>query len=231
MKKILGLFLIAALVFSAAISYANNVSNEISGGVLRLHIPANSNSKFDQNIKLKIRDRVIKKYGKLLSDAKSVKDAENITNENLINIQKDVNFWLKEIGAQYSAKVSVENSDFPTKDYDKISLPKGNYKALKIVLGEGVGDNWWCIMFPPLCFTEGTVKQVSDKEYEILKKQLGKRAFEIVTKDGNEVLIKFKIIELINSVIGWLFSQKVIKYFNNEILSEKDDLNELRWWT
>ena len=202
MRKLTVIFFIAALLVSAAFYYADARTTEITNGVLRLHIPANSNSPYDQSIKLKIRDRVIKKYGSYLSGATSVSDAEIIISDKLADIQNDVNLWLNELGAQYGAEVYVSYSDFPTKDYDKISLPKGKYKALKIVLGEGKGDNWWCIMFPPLCFTEGTVKQVSDKEYEMLKKQLGKRAFEIVTKDGNEVLVKFKIIELINSVIG-----------------------------
>lgn len=202
MKKITVMFFIAALFVSAAFYYADAKTEEITGGVLRLHILANSDSNRDQNIKLKIRDRVIKKYSGIFNDTNSVKTAEEIISDYLPSIKKDVNLWLGEMGADYKADAYITYSDFPTKSYGKIKLPSGNYKALKIVLGKGDGKNWWCVMFPPFCFTDGTVKQVSDKEYEKLKKQLGKAAFEIVTDDSQKTLIKFKIIEIVNDIIG-----------------------------
>ena len=79
---------------------------------------------------------------------------------------------------------------------------QNKFITLKIVLGEGRGQNWWCVMFPPVCFVEGGIKQVSDKEYEKLKNELGKTAFEIVTGDGSRVMLKFKIVEIVNDIIG-----------------------------
>ncbi|MBQ2897178.1 MAG: stage II sporulation protein R [Clostridia bacterium] len=202
MKKFTVIFFIAALLVSVAFYYADAKTNDITNGVLRLHILANSDLNTDQNIKLKIRDRVIKKYGLTLQNTNTAQQAEELVLNNLTHIKNDVNLWLSEMGADYKADAYISYSDFPTKNYEKIKLPAGNYKALKIVLGEGKGKNWWCVMFPPFCFTDGTIKQVSDKEYEKLKEQIGKGAFELVTDNSGKFLLKFKIVELVNNIIG-----------------------------
>ena len=202
MKKFTVIFFIAALILSAAFEYGLVQGETISESVLRLHIPANSNSVEDQAIKLKIRDKVLEKYSSFLKDAQKREDAEVVLSENLKEIEKDVNLWLCQEGVNYNAKVYLAYSDFPVKDYGGIRLPAGTYRALKIVLGSGKGENWWCIMFPPLCFVEGSIKELDEKEYELLKKELGKTAFEVVTKDGKNVILKFKIIEIVNKLIG-----------------------------
>jgi len=202
MRKIIIVFFIAALFISAAFNYGIVQGEKISDSVLRLHIPANSNSVLDQEIKLKIRDKVLKKYGHILKMADNKACAEAIVKNNLSEIEKDVNMWLEQEGADYRGKAQLTYSDFPTKDYGNVKLPSGNYRALKIVLGTGEGENWWCLMYPPLCFVEGSIKKVDDKEYEILKKELGKTAFEVVTKGGQQVFLKFKIVEIVNNIIG-----------------------------
>lgn len=202
MKRFTVVFFIATLILSVAFNFGVAQGENISESVLRLHIPANSNSVEDQAIKLKIRDKVIKKYSSFLKDTQKKEDAEIIINEHLKEIEEDVNLWLCQEGAVYKAKVYLSFSDFPTKDYGEIRLPAGTYRALKIVLGSGEGENWWCLMFPPLCFVEGGVKKLDEKEYELLKKELGKTAFEVVTKDGKNVILKFKIIEVVNNIIG-----------------------------
>ena len=202
MKKFTVVFFIAALVLSAAFNFGVVQGENISDSVLRLHIPANSNSVRDQEIKLKIRDKVIEKYSSFLKETQKKEDAEKLIKEKLADIEKDVNLWLLQEGADYKASVGISYSDFPVKNYGGIKLPAGTYKALKIVLGNGKGENWWCIMFPPLCFVEGSVKEVSEKDYELLKKELGKTAFELVTKEGKSVFLKFKIVEIVNNIIG-----------------------------
>ena len=202
MRKISVMFFIAALVLSVAFNFGIVQGENISESVLRLHIPANSNSAKDQEIKLKIRDKVLKKYSAVLEKANQREDAEKIIADNLSQIEDDVNLWLFEENTNYKCRVYLSYSDFPTKDYGKLKLPAGNYKALKIVLGKGEGENWWCVMFPPLCFVEGSVKKVTEKEYEQIKKELGKTAFEIVTRDGKQVYLKFKIVELVNKLVS-----------------------------
>lgn len=202
MKRFTVVFFIAALIVSAAFNYGLAQSERISGSVLRLHILAESDSDYDQSIKLEIRDKVLEKYGGILDGAGDTCDAEKVISSQLPQIKKDVDVWLEEMGATYRSNVYIAYSEFPTKHYGKISLPAGNYKALKIVLGEGNGQNWWCVMFPPVCFAEGGIKQISDKEYDKLKKELGKTAFEIVTGEGERVILKFKIVEIVNNIIG-----------------------------
>ena len=174
MKKITVMFFIAALFLSAAFNFGLVQGENISGSVLRLHIPANSNSVYDQEIKLKIRDKVLEKYSSVLGNTNGREKAEEIITNNLSQIEKDVNLWLENEGAEYKSRVYLSYSDFPSKNYGKLKFPAGNYKALKIVLGKGEGDNWWCVMFPPLCFVEGSVKNVDKKEYEKIKMNLGK---------------------------------------------------------
>ena len=202
MRKITVMFFIAALILSAAFNFGIVQGENISDSVLRLHIPANSNSVKDQSIKLKIRDKVLEKYSPVLENTNGRSDAEKIITKYLPLIEKDVNRWLYEEGADYKAQARLGYSDFPSKNYGKLKFPAGNYKALKIILGEGRGENWWCVMFPPLCFVDGSIKKVDETEYEQIKKELGKTAFEIVAKDGTQVFLKFKIIEIVNNIIG-----------------------------
>ncbi len=202
MKKFTVVFFIAALFLSAAFNFGVVQGENISDSVLRLHIPANSNSAIDQSIKLKIRDKVLEKYSPLLQNVNGREESEEIIKKNLSAIEKDVNLWLENEGADYKSRVYLSYSDFPSKNYGKLKFPAGNYKALKIVLGKGTGKNWWCVMFPPLCFVEGSVKKVDEKEYEKIKNELGKTAFEIVTGDGKQVFLKFKIVEIVNNIIG-----------------------------
>lgn len=202
MKKLAVMFFIAALFISAAFNFGVVQGENISDSVLRLHIPANSNSEKDQSIKLKIRDRVLEKYSHILELGNDREEAEATLENNLNEIKKDVNIWLKQEGADYGAEVYLAYSDFPSKNYGELRFPAGNYKALKIVLGKGEGENWWCVMFPPLCFIDGSIKEVDEKEYEALKKELGKTAFEIVTYEGESVFLKFKIVEIVNNIIG-----------------------------
>lgn len=124
---------------------------QIPQTVLRLHIPANSDSEYDQQIKLELRDFVLEEYGTLLADSGSAEEAADRVRELLPEIEKSCCAFLAQQGIDYGAKAELTEMYFTTRQYDSVTLPAGNYQALRITLGSGEGHNWWCIMFPPLC--------------------------------------------------------------------------------
>ena len=188
MKKVwialLGIFVIFACF------KIERVHSSIADSVIRLHILANSDSVYDQEQKLKVRDFVLEKYGKKLSADTREEALEKIYSQ-LPQMLKDI----KAVSGQ-EVKISVKESFFPTKDYGNFSFPTGKYLALKIELGKGEGKNWWCVMYPPLCFREFTA--VSDLGE--LKKVLSPEEYELVTKENKKVLYKFKAVEVWNSI-------------------------------
>lgn len=163
----------------------------ISNSVVRLHIVANSDLPCDQNLKLKVRDYVINKYS---FDNTDIKSNKQDIKETLDAITEDVNSYLIENGVNYTAKSDFGSFYFPTKHYENISLPMGNYTALKIVLGEGKGENWWCVMYPPLCFANNSYGTVSE---DTLKKSLNSNQIQMISKPD----YKFKTVEIINEFI------------------------------
>lgn len=153
---------LAVLTGSSLSSFENDCQN-IREEVLRLHVVANSDSKEDQELKLAVRDAILKKSEELFLKTNNLSEAEKAVNENLFLILQTAEETVKREGFDYSVCASVGKSRFPTKTYSNITLPAGEYDALKVVIGEGKGKNWWCVMFPPLCLSaaEGE-KQLSD---------------------------------------------------------------------
>lgn len=150
---------------------------------LRLHILAPSDSVNDQALKLQIRDKILNKYAYVLNSAKSLEDAEINVSKNLGAIESDCNEWIRELGYSYTAKAELINEWYGTREYSTFTLPSGNYASLKITIGEGEGQNWWCVMYPPMCL-DASVKNEGayTKEEE-----------KLISNDGYRV--KFKLLE------------------------------------
>ena len=159
--------------------------------VVRFHVIANSDSEIDQQIKLSVRDFVLQKYSSTLSKYKNKEDALAAAEKMLPNIEKDVNEYLKEY-FEYSATVSIEESYFPTKTYGEYSLPRGKYTALCIRLGKAKGQNYWCVLFPPLCL--GTAAEDTEKVFE--ECGLSKGEYNLMRAEKIRYKLKFKILEM-----------------------------------
>lgn len=125
--------------------------DEIPQHVLRLHIPANSDSEYDQNMKLMVRDYILEEYGTQLSGLGSRDEAAQRVSELLPEIEESCSEFLREHGAGYGASAQLTEMYFTTRRYDNVTLPAGEYQALRITLGSGEGHNWWCVIFPQLC--------------------------------------------------------------------------------
>ena len=196
-KIILLTFLLFAYVFLSAQSYATAISNNLSTAVFRLHVLANSNSEEDQNLKLKVRDSLLNYMNGLCSNCSTKQEAISIANEHKDDFQKIAEQTIKENGYDYTAKINIDNFYFPTKNYGDISLPAGYYDALRVEIGEAKGKNWWCVMFPSLCFIDVSSGVVDDNEKENLQDNLQKESYDIISDSKKpDIKLKFKLIEV-----------------------------------
>lgn len=159
--------------------YADNIHTDLSENLLRLHVIANSNSKEDQEIKLKVRDEILKVTS---------------TDTDKTKIDAVVNETLESLGADYKGKTSIVRTFVPEKEYKSIRLPEGVYNCINVVLGSGKGENWWCIAYPPLCFTEEVFGELSESGKLLLENRLSKESFRAIIYNG-DVNIRFKLVD------------------------------------
>lgn len=178
--------------------------SDIANKLIRFHVIANSDDKIDQELKLKVRDSVLKYISPKLVDCKSIEQSRKIINSEDKNIKKIAEKIIDKNGFGYTAKTVLSQEYFPVKTYGNITLPQGKYEAYRIIIGKGSGQNWWCVMFPPLCFvditkgnvsydkTENEMKQVlSDDEYNLVDNTVSDNAVSV-----NKIIVKFKILEI-----------------------------------
>ncbi len=156
---------ITAFCAVAFMGFCEAVAEDLSEGLVRIHVIANSNEEKDQKIKLLVRDYIIKEGNALSGEGELTISSVEQQKEVLT---KGVNNILKEQGKSYTAKVETGRFYFPMKRYENITLPQGEYDAVRIVLGEGKGENWWCVMYPPLCFTKSTKGTVTEKLSDVV---------------------------------------------------------------
>ncbi len=186
--------------FICAFSYASSVSSDIADSVFRLHIVANSDSEEDQNLKLIVRDNVLNYMKKIASDVSTKEEAINVINDHLDDFHDIAVDTIKDSGYDYDVKLTVGEFNFPTKEYGDISLPAGMYDALKIEIGSAEGHNWWCVMFPTLCFVDVSSGSLDDDSKEILESSLTEEEFALVSEDNFGVNLKFKIVEFFDDI-------------------------------
>ena len=200
-KNILILLLLLLIyTFICAFSYVNAVSTNIQDSVFRLHVIANSDSEEDQNLKYIVRDKVLEYIADISKDLSSKEEVIDFAMENINEIQKIAEKTIKENGYNYPVKLSIGNFAFPTKTYGDISLPSGMYDALKIEIGNAEGKNWWCVMFPPLCFVDVTSGIVPEESKEIMKDSLSDEEYELISESNTDMNFKFKIIEMFQNI-------------------------------
>jgi len=197
-KLALIIFLLTTFIIVSAISYVTAVSNNISESVFRLHVIANSDSDEDQQLKYIVRDNLIQYMNTLTQNITSKEAAIKIAKEHEKDFYDIAVKTIKDNGYDYDVKVEIGNSYFPTKYYGDISLPAGYYDALKVEIGESAGRNWWCVMFPPLCFVDMSTGIVPDDSKKIMKDNLPEEEYALISenKTNTNLNLKFKLIEL-----------------------------------
>ena len=203
MKKYILLLIVSVLfLLLSAYSYVNAVSNNLADSVFRLHVIANSDSAEDQDLKYKVRDKLIEYMNTLTTDMNSKEEVIEIAKAHLEDFKEIAQNVVKENGYNYEVNVEIGNFSFPTKTYGDISFPAGFYDALKVEIGKAEGQNWWCVMFPPLCFVDVTSGVVPEESKENLQENLGAEEYELISDTENDSMlnVKFKIIELFESI-------------------------------
>lgn len=201
MNKTLKIFVPLFLVFVFMFSYIApfiETSENISDQVFRLHILANSDSAEDQQLKLKVRDEILKKGGKVFASSNSLEETIELCKNNIALFQQTAEQCLQDNGSDYDVKVYVDKEYFNTREYDEITLPSGIYNALKIEIGQGKGHNWWCVMFPAICLSS-----VTDDE---LNKYLSEDEQKLVNSDS-KYEVRFKIVEIYEKVKSKIISE------------------------
>ncbi|MGN1311320.1 MAG: stage II sporulation protein R [Clostridia bacterium] len=192
-------FLLFIYVLICATSYTNAVCKNISDSVFRLHVIANSNSSEDQNLKYLVRDNILKYINSITKDLNDKNEIIEIVSNNLNNFKQIAQDTVYENGFDYEVTVEIGNFDFPVKTYGDISFPPGNYDALRIKIGNASGENWWCVMFPPLCFIDVSSGIVPDDSKEILESELSQEEYKLISDSSDNTKIKFKVVELLQN--------------------------------
>ncbi len=206
MKKLLGLILLFIISFYFYLNMVDTratMQESISEKLIRFHILANSNSDEDQNLKLAIKDKIIQYLDPFLENVQSLEEAKEILISKEEDVKEIAKQGISEAGYDYDVKVFYDEENFPLKSYGTISLPAGEYSAFKIIIGNGEGNNWWCVMFPPLCFVDLSLGSISISTTEDrMSKYLTPDEFAFVTGKDSGVntgfKFKFKILEFLN---------------------------------
>ena len=197
LKRFLLIFLLfCSYLFLCIFSYTNAVSNDISHNVFRLHVIANSNSQEDQELKYKVRDALLTYMHSLSETASSKEEAVQIATQHQDDFTKIAQKVIEENGYPYQVKIEIGNFSFPTKTYGDIALPAGFYDALRVEIGTASGKNWWCVMFPSLCFVDVTNGVVPEESKENLQENLQEEDYQLISSNELKYKVKFKLVEL-----------------------------------
>lgn len=188
---------VAAVMLLQAVINIAVMKSDISSRVLRLHIIAEDNEPGNQLLKLCVRDRIIREFSDIFGGCENIGECERVAADNLDKIKAAAEEELIKMGNPSAVRAYIGKSDFPTKEYGKIALPRGKYTALKIEIGKGGGRNWWCVMYPPLCITEGNAV-ISPESAQKLKETLSDDEYRLICDSKSpSIKIKFRIAEIL----------------------------------
>lgn len=191
---------IADSAVAEGLSSNDPFTKRLAGQILRLHILADNNTTKDQELKQHVRDAILSYVQPLLSDSASAKESEKILSDALPKLTQIANEVLSDYGANYYASAAISTEFFPIRRYGSLLLPPGEYRALRIVLGRGRGHNWWCMLYPSLCFTEGVTGTISLPEKEKLGQLLDDDDYFRLFSEEQKPRISLRSAELLRKL-------------------------------
>ncbi|MBU5473669.1 MAG: stage II sporulation protein R [Clostridiales bacterium] len=195
MKKILLLVVVAiCLVIGGKQYQQHKMAEEIAGKIIRFHVLANSDSQEDQNLKLEVRDAIGAFMQPRLANVTDIESSRQIVQESIPDIEQKAEEVISEKGYTYTVSARLSNIDFPEKTYGPYTFQAGNYEALEVVIGEGEGHNWWCVMYPNLCFFNSTYEVVDAEAEKSLEQILTPEEYQSLMEDKNYE-IKFAFLD------------------------------------
>lgn len=182
--------------------YSNQVMSELKENIVRLHVVADSDEPGAQALKLKVRDSVTQYTAQILENSGNAQESYKILQANIDEIQRVAEARARLEGCQLPVSAAIGEFDFPVKSYGNISLPTGNYNAVKVTIGTGEGQNWWCVLFPPLCFVDSENAAISASGRVQLEENLSEQTYDVIenSNDKGDVKIRFKIVDFFENV-------------------------------
>ena len=190
------LALAAALIWGA---WSLQRQDDLERKMIRLHVIANSDDPADQTLKLQVRDRVLALTTDILRSSADMDQARTRLAHALPDLESAAAEEIARRGCDYPVRASLERTEFPLKTYDGFALPAGEYTALRLVIGEGEGHNWWCVVFPPLCTTAAT-----DLPETAIAAGLDEEDVSLITEEDTGYVLKFRSVELWERLRQWL---------------------------
>lgn len=199
---------IVSIVIGLAYAYITSKPNKdistiqqgISHKIIRFHVIANSDSDADQALKLKVKEAVVNYTAELLCNSKSISETEDLLSSHTNDIISIANNVISENDYDYPVTAEITDTYFPTKSYGSYTFPPGTYRAFQIKIGEAKGKNWWCVLYPPLCFIDISHGTVNPESEELLKETLTTDEFQAVS-DEYTVKYRFKYLTFLNYFI------------------------------
>lgn len=193
-----------ALMLAVAVTllwgiWASSQQTELAGKMIRLHVIANSDTPEDQQLKLSVRDEILARATEILAQADDMADAQLELAAALPQLEQEARDVMMSKGYHYAVSARLEETEFPRKLYEGFALPGGKYLALRVIIGEGAGENWWCVVFPPLCTTAAT-----DWEQTAICTGLDEEDLSLITQENPGYVLKFRSLELWESFRRWL---------------------------
>ena len=198
MKKILILSVCICLLFVALSVMPVHGEAEIYDEVLRLHVVANSDSESDQALKLDVRDGIIEVTRELTADCHSLEQTSAVVSENLSVIAEEAQRIIQANGYSYDVEVRIGREEYPRKTYASLCFPAGEYLSLQVLIGDAAGQNWWCVLFPPLCLDAAS----SSNEDAFISVGFTPEQYKVITEtDSPKYKARFKLLEVIEDIV------------------------------
>lgn len=197
--------LILMVIFTLATAtitiYTGQVSETLSENILRFHVVANSDTTEDQLLKQQVKDEIIAYMEPLLKESKDIEESKSVIQSHTTDIKDIAQDVVQKWKKNYEVEVFLDTANFPTKSYGDVVLPAGEYEACRVIIGEGKGENWWCVMFPPLCYVDVATGVVPIEGKEELQEQLTPEQYNLICKGDKPYEIRFKIVDTVNSIL------------------------------
>ena len=176
-----------------------NGEEKLYDNVIRLHILANSDTEQDQSLKIKVRDEILARYSERLMEAENIEQASSEVKALLSEITETAEAVIRGEGYEYTVSACFDREYYPERVYENTHFPSGNYISLRIIIGEGKGQNWWCVLFPPLCLSTAYGDKVETDDS--IPVGLTPEQYRLITKsDDVKYVLKFKMLEILEEI-------------------------------
>lgn len=202
---VLGGTFLAIWDVSAEYKERKNQQEEISDHVIRFHVRANSDEEEDQLLKEEVKSNLVAYISPLLEQCSTKEESKIVLEDEMEELEKIALDTIHEEGYDYPVSIYFSTEDFPIKEYGDILVPSGEYESLRVDIGEAAGQNWWCLIYPPLCFVDGSTVIVDEDGKEVLKEEVGEETYQnMLIEEETKVVVKFKLYEELKELFAFL---------------------------